>query len=386
MDRDRKGRFSIDPRARRSLLGLLALAGWGCTTVQQGGTQRSALMEATGGKTTSADVRAMTNALAISVPGGIEAAADQVARSPDAATRRRALLWKIEVIPAFYQALFNSDPLAAGLDAWSLSLQLEQAVNSSAWRDHLGSLQAAALEATHEARMQIEAAVKATARTTEGFERAKAWVERWAREHPIVGPISSRTSVLPELVRMAPGGLDVSVFQVMADIPVTIADLAKRTDIYAAYLPKAARWQAELMADDLAGRAEMQRALATLASVERLTERANALLSPPELRGAFEAASGQVRAERVAALASVDQQRVETLAYLSRERVAAVADIDREREALARQLDELRGKALSDVDELAGRVIRRGALAIALLLVLAGGLTLAVIRLAPRVR
>jgi hypothetical protein len=157
-------------------------------------------------------------------------------------------------------------------------------------------------------------------------------------------------------------------------------------DIYAAYLPQAARWQAELMAEDLSGRAEMQRVLATLASVERLTERTNALLSPAGLREALDDASGQIRAERTAALASIDEQRVETLAYLTRERVAAVADLDREREALARQLDELRGKVASDADGLAERVIRRAALAMALLLVLAAALTLAVIRLASRLR
>jgi hypothetical protein len=344
-------------------------------------------MDAVGAKGSAADLRAMNNVLAIRVPGIIETAADEIgARSPDAVTRRRALLWKIDVIPAFHQALFYSDPLAAALDAWSLSIQLEEAVSSGAWKDDLGSLQPVALEATHRIRMEVEAGMEATARTTEGFERARTTMERWAREHPIAGPLSSRPSILPELVRLAAGGLDVGVFQVMADIPATVADLATRMDIYAAYLPKAARWQAELMADDLTGRAEMQRVLATLASVERLTERANALLSPTGIRGTLDATGDRIRAERIAALASVDEQRVETLAYLTRERVAAVADLDREREALARQLDELRRKVSSDVDELAGRVIRQAALAVGLLLVLAAALTLAVIRLASRPR
>jgi hypothetical protein len=380
-------RFPIDARAARCLLGLAALAGWGCTTVEQGGSQRTALMEATGAQTSAADLRAMCNLLAIGVPGVIETAADEIrARSPDAAARRRALLWKIDVIPAFYQALFYSDPLAATLDAWSLSVQLEEAVREGAWRDPLGSLQPLALEATHRVRMQIEGAMKATARTPEGFERAKSTVERWAREHPVVGSISSRPSILPQLVQMAAGGLDVSVFQVMADIPVSVAELSTKMDIYAAYLPKAARWQAELMAEDLSGRAEMQRVLATLASVERLTERTNALLSPAGIRGTLDATGDRIRAERIAALASIDEQRVETLAYLTRERVAVVADIDRERDALARQLDELRKQVSSDADALAGRVIRRAAVAVALLLAFAAVLALAVVRLASRTR
>jgi hypothetical protein len=272
------------------------------------------------------------------------------------------------------------------LESWSLSIQLEEAVSSGAWREPLGALQPIALEATHRIRTQVEAAARASAITTEGFDRARVTVERWAREHPIVGPISSRPSILPELVRMAAGGVDTTVFQVMADIPASLADLSTKMDIYVAYLPKAARWQAELVAEDLSSHAEMQRVLATLASVEKLTERANAMLSPAGLREALDTASGQIRAERIAALASVDEQRVETLAYLTRERAAVVADVDRERDAVARQVDELRRKVSSDVDELAGRVIRKAAVAVALLLVLAAALTLAVIRIAARMR
>jgi hypothetical protein len=336
MDRERKNCLPIETCARWILVGVLALSGWGCTSVQQGGSRHTALMEATGTRASAAQLRAMSNMIAISVPGTIEAAADQIgAQSPDAATKRRALLWKIEVIPAFYQALFYSDPLAAALDAWSLSIQLEQAVSTAAASYQLGSLQPAAIEATHKIRMQIETAAKATTKTTEGFERGKATVERWAQDHPIVGAISSRPSILPELTRMAAGGLDISVFQVVADLPASVADLATRMDIYAAYLPNAARWQAELMAGDFENRGEVQRVLATIASVERLTERTNALLSPASIRSALDTATEQARAERIAALASIDQQRVETLGYVTNERIAAVADIDRQRASLS---------------------------------------------------
>jgi len=387
MDRERKHRILVVTGARGRLLGLLIIYGWGCTTVQQGGSQTTALMAATGSKVSAAELRAMNNILAISVPGIIETTADEIeAQSPDAATKRRALLWKIEVIPAFYAALFYSDPLAAALDAWSLSIQLGEAVEFGPWRERLGSLQPIASEATHKIRMQVEAAAKATAKTDEGFDRAKAMVERWAREHPIVGPVSSRPSILPALTRMAGEGLDVSVFQVVADIPATVADLATRMDIYAAYLPKSARWQAELMSGDLADRSEFRRALVTLASVEKLTERTNALLSPEALRDGFDTASSKIRSERISALAAVDEQRVETLAYLTRERVAVVADIDREREALARHIEEVRTKVRSDVDEVSNRIIRKGAMVAALLLILAAGLTLLVVDLAYRIR
>jgi hypothetical protein len=388
MSRERVNRLAIDRLGVLSLLGFLALAGWACRTVQPKGARPSPLMAASGAvKSSAADIRTMCNVLAVSVPGLIEAAADRAgSQASDAVTKRGVLLWKIEVIPAFYQAFFYPDPLAAVIDGWALSVQLEAAAGSTVWKDRLGSVQPAALEAAHRIRVQIEDAVRPMAKTAEDFDREKAKMERWAREHPIEGPISSRPSVLPELTRMAVGGMNTSAFQAMADIPAGLDDLAIRLDIYAAYLPKSIRWQAELMAGDFADQDEAQRMLATLASVETLTERMNELLSPEGIRGTLDTVGGQIHAELSAALDSIGKQRVETLAYLTRERTALAAEVERERDAFLRQADDLRRKALSDLDGLAARIIRQAARTVALLIVLTAALTLAVIYLASRLR
>jgi hypothetical protein len=367
----------------RPLAVLLAVAGAGCTTVQATGSQQTALMEATKTKAIAGDLRAVDNMLAVSVPGTIEAAANTImTQTSDPALQREALLFKLEVVPAFYQALFYSDPLAAALDAWALSIQLEDFLESRGKR--LGELLPVALKAARTVRAQIETAAKEAAKTPEGFERARSKVESWARANPILGPFSSRPSILPELATLAAGGLDISVFQVVANIPVTVQDIATRIDIYSAYLPKAAHWHAELLVFELADRSDAQQVMATFESVQKMMERTNLLLSPESLQGALQTARGEVRAEGNAVLASVDTQRVETLAYLTRERAAAVADIDRERVTLLRELDELRSRSLRDVEDLSARLIRRGALAGALLLLLAAALAFAVVRLAPR--
>jgi hypothetical protein len=384
MHRHRTRLLPLDAAARHGVIALVVVLA-GCTRVQQGGTQSTALMEATGTKISSGDLRALRNFLAISVPGRIETAADAIqAGATDPAMKRRAILWKVEVIPAFHQALFNADPLAAALEAWALSIQLEDLLSTGTASGHFGALQPISVEAARDVRLKIEAAARASAKTPQGFERAKASMERWAGKHPITGPLSSRPSIVPELAHLAEGGLDLSVFQAMANIPETVGDLATRMDIYAAYLPKSARWNMELMADDLANRDDAVRVLATLESVEKLTQRSNALLSPDGLRDALDDATARIRAERIAALASIDQQRVATLTYLTGERTAMMADLDRERAVLLQQLDELRKKSLSDVDELTARIIRRGAIALAVLLALAAALTFGVLRHAPR--
>jgi hypothetical protein len=398
MGRDQAKRSLPSAVLLRGLFGSFAVAAAGCTTVTQGGAQQTALMKATHAEATPGEMRAVENVLAIRVPGTVEAAADAIrTRSTDPGLRRRALLWKIEVIPAFYLALFNGDPLAAVLDAWVLSIQIEQWLESGPGKEAFSPLQSVAIEAARKVRLEIEAAATRVARSPQGFERARTTVETWAHAHPIDGPLSSRPSILPELAEMAAAGTEMSVFQAVGNIPATVADLATRIDIYTAQLPGAARWQAELLTEQMVDGEDVQRILATLRSVEALTDRTNVLLAPEGLQAALDIATGRVRGERIAALASIDQQRVETLAYLTREREAmvaaigverrdAMADVDRQRLALMQQLDDLRRHALTDADQLASRIIQRGALAVAVLLLFAAALTLAVLRLAPRRR
>jgi hypothetical protein len=341
------------------------------------------------------ELRTTQNVLAIQVPGTVEVAADAISvQTADVGLKRRALLFKMEVVPAFYEALFNADPLAALLDAWALSIQLEQYLDTGPGRELLTPLQGVAQEAAHKVRQHIESAVHAVAKTPEGFERAQSTVVEWAKANPITGPFSGRPSILPELAKLSAKSADISVFQAVGDITGTVDDLTNRLNIYAAYLPRAARWQAELLLDELPDRAEVQRVLATLQSVDKLTERTNQLISPEALQAALATATGEVKKERLAALASVDEQRKETLAYLTSEREAGVAaldaqrraimvDVDRQRAVLLEQLNVLRAESLKEVDEVSGRIIRKGALAMGCLLLLAAGLTWLLVRVAP---
>ncbi|MGO9832545.1 MAG: hypothetical protein ACLPJH_20690, partial [Myxococcaceae bacterium] len=377
--------------------GLLAILGSACTTVSQGGTQTS-LMEATGTKITAQELRTTQSVLAIRVPGTIEEAADAMsAQTADVALRRRALLWKMEVVPAYYQALFNADPLAASLDAWVLTLQLEQDLKTGPRKDAFTPLQSIAVAALEAVRAEMEVTSKQLSKSPQGYERGKALVESWAADHPITGPLASRPSILTHLAELAANGSDISVFQAVGNISASVTDIATRLDIYVAYLPKAGRWQAQLLADELSGRGDAQQVLATFESVKQMMDRANQLVSPEALKSALDVTTAEVRKERLAAFASVDALRLQTQAYVTSEREAALAgvdaqrrlvtaEVDKQRAALLKEVDVLRAQTLADANALASRIIWRGAFAAAGLLVLAALLTVLVLRdaLKPR--
>jgi hypothetical protein len=342
------------------------------------------------------ELRTTQNVLALRVPGTLEAATDGIAaQSTDVVIKRHALLFKIEVIPAFYEALFNADPLAGTLDAWSLSIQLEGYLASGAGKNFFGPQQSLAIDAAAKVRLQIEFAARSVAKSSEGFSRAKGTVEDWAQKNPIEGNFYSRPSILPELAKLSAQSSDISVFQAVGDITGTVNDIATRLDIYAAYLPKAGRWQAELLLEEVSDRTESQRVMSTFQSVEKMTDRVSELLSPEAIQNALNISLRELRKEQVAAMASVDVQRKETLLYLTQEREAALAavdaqrrdvmaDMDRQRTALMQQVDVLKKQTLQDVDDVAARNIRRGTLAMAALILFAAGLTWLLTRSALR--
>jgi hypothetical protein len=217
--------------------------------------------------------------------------------------------------------------------------------------------------------------------------------------------LASRPSSVPFLVKMA-GPEDRNVFGVVGDIGGSVADVATRLDIYSAYLPKAARWQSQLLADELAGRDEVRLAISTLESATKLMGRMDALTSQESIDRATTLGMASARTLRVEAIDALDEMRTVVLAYLTDERRAllttvdvqtraALADIDRQRNVTLVQAEDLRRTAfaaaermrsqtVADVDGLANRIILKAALTFAALMALATVLVILVRRTPPR--
>jgi hypothetical protein len=375
----------------RRLAPALALGAFACASVPQ----QSSLSRAVNSEASASEMRASETALAINIPGAIEASSDEIiAKSSDPKVRRSALRYKMDVIPAYYMALFDVDPLASALDAWVLSIQLQQYLSDGPGRDRFGAQQSIALDAATRIREQVETTMKGVSKRPERFAGARDKVEAWTKEHPIAGNISSRPSILPLLAQMA-GSPDSSIWGAVGDVSATIGDISTRLDLYASYLPKASRWQGELLLDELIARDESLLTLSTLASLKKTSDRVDELVTPEAIHEATSFAIAAFRVERVQAMAAVDKMRVETLSYLTGERevalasvntqrVEVMADIDRQRLLALKQVDDLRRQTFSDLDGLANRVILKGAMAVAVLLLLTAFLALWVVRSATR--
>jgi hypothetical protein len=268
--------------------------------------------------------------------GMIEEGADTLLEtSDDPVTRIAGLRWKTNGIPAVQAALFNPDPLAALLDTWALMAQMRLLFEDGAGAGLPESQRAAALATIGRMETQIEALVREVDRPG-GFERARASVYRWAEANPIDLYVTSRPSTAAELAALT-AEADPGIRNAIGGLTLGMGDVWARLDTYAAWMPKQARWQAELLVERvLAG----EDAGGALSDFTRLTDAIDDIAAtvqdaPGLVTGEREAILSSLREERIAAFETLDREFLAAVdAILERRILTAEGAIGREREAV----------------------------------------------------
>jgi hypothetical protein len=293
--------------------------------------QTDAMAKAGGITVSAAELRAMVNALADRFADQIEETADGIgARAKDPGVRRRALAFKIDAVPAVYTAAYRADPLAGLVDLWALAFQADQYLRDGAGRDSFGADQGVARDRARELVAEADVVARRAARPGE-FDRARAEVEAWARDHPVRYTFS---------------------------VSDTVEAVSERLNTYAALEPKLVRWQAELLLSESAGERSLEAALGDVAALGSAARRAQEVLDhPPDLAGATSAARAVLAEERRAVLDSVNAQRLATLEYATSERLAVLAALREERIATLAALRQERIEGLQEVDSIKTRAV-----------------------------
>jgi hypothetical protein len=365
------------PVAPRILLLGTALCASACAGLGQGGTP-TALMKASGTQTTTSEIRAVANGLAVRIPGLVEQTGDRMLGSTlDPALRRAALRWKIEGVNAFHQTLFRPDPLAALFQTWALAVQVDDWVNSERIRNALGLLQHHAADGAREIREEVQTAAVRAAKTPDGARRMQEMVESWAHAHPIEGTFATRPTPELLLAKMA-SQQDTGLVEAFGQATSTLDDLSIKMDLYVAALPKSASWEVELAMLDGMESDNGKLMLASLQSFHGVFSKVDAMLGGPAVTGGRDI-QGTLKSERVALMSDFDRQRVDVMDRLTQERVAVLQNIDGQRVAALSDLDRkidhslqgadgLRQRAMADLEPMITRIgLRLGVLVGALM-------------------
>ena len=312
-------------RMNFSSLGALALAVGAvclsaCTTVPQ----QEGLLEAEipHSKISSRNLRAMVSEYVPSYAHKIEATADTIlASSQDATIRKNALLWKINAISAGFGAASRPDPLASYCDLWVLTRQMKYLFQSATDHPQFGPWQEDVIIACEQLDVRL---VEINSKLDPNLTYVESFIEKTAQQHPMSDLYFDRTPIATENIEKIHQPKH-ELLHVLASMQDDVKDMQRLSALYAEYLPKQARWQAELLALGMNQSPIVNAALANFTVASQAMHQI--ALSANEMQNTVD--------QQLAAIpAVVDHQRQQATADLAQMQAAALAQIRTEREAV----------------------------------------------------
>jgi hypothetical protein len=318
------------------LVALAVLAA--CATVPT----QTKFMEQQGVKVSSEAIRTRLRAEAVPFTGLMEQAADAARdASPDPAVRRRALVWKLNVVPALYRTLFNQRPLVALLDTWALLLQAEAYLESSEGKAAFGPGVADVLATTRELELRLQEIVRWVAPDRD-LAKLRASVQGWAEKHPVRLTFATRDSIEQFLATIAPTE-ELSAFAVIGRMNEDIDGLISRMDFLPVMVPNQVTWQAELAYVDLID----PRLTGALKGGEDALARVDELLAWLNV-----GIDGLADRQRVALVQAISAERIEVERILEGQRSSIQSFVNGERIAILEQLRQERIAIMADAQRL----------------------------------
>lgn len=293
----------------------------------------------------------------------IEVAADQIASaSTSPLTRRISLLWKSEAIPALQRSLLNADPVAAVIDTWAFIYQMSAYMEQPAVQIGLGPFSQVPSETLRKMEFEMEQLVRSAAPSAD-IEGIRSKVRTWASAHPIEAELSGRTSADYDLIHNTYKD-NLGALSSIKALQDSLGDMVARLDSYNSYLPKQARWQAELLANNLSRDPALGMAAANFAILTKAAQQSASTLDriPQMADKARQLAIADVDQQRLAAQSfltsetdqladEMTQQRLGAIADLRGERLAATADLRAEREIVLNAVHGEEVGAMADLRE-----------------------------------
>jgi hypothetical protein len=349
----------------------------GCVS---GGTTRKKASEKIAKNVTSStpELSSRNQSLLALYSAEIETAADKIiSESPSPDTRRQALEWKAEAIPIMQTSLLNTDPIAAVLDTWAFLFQMRSYMERPSLKKVLGEFHPVVGQTVSNMEAEMERIVRLGAPTADVTELRRR-VSVWADAHPIQASLDGRQSLDPDLIKKAEQS-DLGTMASIKALGESLGDLTARLNSYNLYVPKQARWQAELMLSDVTRDPQVSAALSNLGMLSQNAAKASSSL--PQLMGQTrEAIRADVESQRLATQAFLNEQRLSTQTFLNGqrlqtldtlqheriatiaamrdERLAATADLRGERQVVLDTLHSQEVEALTDVKAMSDKAIQ----------------------------
>jgi hypothetical protein len=275
----------------------------------------------------------------------IENSADKIiAATKDAGIKKNALLWKLYGIPALLKSVSIQDPLASGTDIYVLIAQMRQFFENGNGKDLFGKHQQIAVDAVKRMEKEffnIASEFRDSAVTT------KSNIDEWVKNHHIedirFNRISTVTAAAKELSQKK-SGLTSSV----GDMVNSINNLQDKLTLYADFIPKQARWQAEYMMYELIPDSLNKDVFGKINSLTGSIE---------SIGGFIENSPGLISSVRQKIMQDINIQRIATLELLQEERKTILEAVTSERIKTLNEINRQRVETLNGMNKLAGNTV-----------------------------
>jgi hypothetical protein len=341
-------------RTYYALFGLLVLCGCASRSTRK----TSSIKQAKNVEVSAAEFSSRNQSLLALYSSEIEGAADRIIlESPSSVARRQALVWKAEAIPVLQTSLLNTDPVAAVVDSWAFISQMKAYMEQPVVKSQFGVFLPVVVDALKRMNAEMEQLVLAAAPAAY-IPDLRQKIDTWAAAHPIQTGLTGRRSADVDLIKQDES--DLGALASIKALQEGLGDITARLDSYNTYLPKQARWQAELLVSDVTRSPEFGAAASNFAVLSKaLDETSNNVNRMPELAAsAREIALADVNGQRLAAQSFLSEERVQMIEALTQQRINAMADLRSERLAATADLRGERQIVLDSVHREEANVVR----------------------------
>jgi hypothetical protein len=301
--------------------------------------------------------------------------ADQISASTeDPVVRRNALRWKIAATGQSERAATQMIPMMGLLDAWALSIQMQQYLTDGAGRALFASQQPVAVTvAATLAEQAQELARRLT--TADEFKHDQQFIDDYATVHPLASLEFVRASIVDLWTQDS--GAQVRLVDSLGTVPEALANAGDLVRMYGDTGPSQLLWRAQLAAQDsgLSGR-DLQTAL------QRLDERMAVLSvmadeTPKLVNRVVRDVGTRFTASWTEIMGALHTEGRTFSDTLSDQRQATVEALDAERAAVAADAAQIASQVVREAGEQARSFIRAALFGVIVLAVILLGLPFA---------
>ncbi len=284
----------------------------------------------------------------------VEASADLIANSTDdVSIISNTLMWKIYSEQNLQRAIFQASPVAAMLDTWVFTEQMNQYFSEGAGSDVFGEHQSIAIEASQMLSTQFAKTVKGFVGSS-SYKKHQAFVKQYVADNPIQDISFSRTSAFQDWLAYS----EISEFEAITtfgSMPEVMSDMSDRMAMTTQQMPKILGWKAELYALHAdVNAADVEQALK---NISETTVKFQALMEQtPEMMTML---ATDMRTELSPLLAELSELTDDKIQQLSKERETLTLLLTNEREALVEMVTRERVAAVQDIDDLTQKTVEQ---------------------------